>query len=261
MSLSNIKEQILKNEAALKREQPEDLKFFPSWQMSVNEAAVKLVELKSLLEEEVRKRVRVNFIKIDDQTINLLGLSDFVMDHRMLVKEMVKTALPGMPLGTALSSFQIANLNNRMTELCLEVGVNSQMCPELYMDAEYQRIIGSEEQFVNIVEQMVEKMVKNRDFDEEGHTLQTIYLMKSFLAKVPSWPTSVEPSDVIDLYVLVPRISPALVEEYRSRFTTNMRTVAINEKANIILQSYDELLSLIVGSSAVPLSAKKVKKK
>ncbi len=257
MSLSVIKEQILKNEIVLKREQPDDLKYFPSWQMSVNEAASKLIELQSQLEEEIRKKVRVNFIQINDQTVQLLGKSDFVMDHRMLAKEMVKAALPGMPIGTALSSFQIANLNNRMSEICLEIGINSQLCPELYMDAEYQRIINSEDHFVNIVEQMIEKMIKNRDFDEEGHTVQTVYLMKKFLAKVPHIITDMD--DFIDLYVLVPRVTPPLVEEYKSKFTINMRTVAINEKANITLQSYDELLNLVIGN--VDKIAKKVKKK
>lgn len=259
MSLSLIKEQILKNEAVLRREQPEDLKYYPSYQMSLNEATERLVQLKEALEQEIRKSVRLNFIKIDEVTEQLLGKSEFVMDHRGLAREMVKAALPGMPLGTALSSFQIASLNNRMQDICLEIGVNSQMCPEIYMESEFQRIIHTPEQFVNIVEAMVEKMVKNRDFDDEGHTLQTIFLMKTFLNKASRIIEDTE--GPIDLFVLVPKVSQSLVEEYKNRFSTNMRTVAINEKANITLQSFDELLSLVVGSAeAQDKPAKKAKK-
>ncbi len=257
MSLSIIREQILKNEAVLRREEPADLKFFPSYQMAKNEAAQKLVELKNLLEEEIKKRVRINFIKIDEETIELLGKSEFVMDHRMLASEMVKVTLPSLPLGTTFTSFQLANLNNKMKDICLELGVNSQLCPDLYMDAEYQRLIESEEQFINLVETMIEKMVKNRDFDDEGHVLQTLYVMKTFLNKVSS--LAIDSDEVIDLYVLVPRVTPSLVEEYRTRFSGNMRTVAINEKANITLQSYDELLNLVIGN--VEKSVKKSKKK
>ena len=81
--------------------------------------------------------------------------------------------------------------------------------------------------------------------------------MKTFLKKVP---TILQDADsVIDLFVLVPRVSPALVEEYKTRFTTNMRTVAVKEKANLTLQSYDELLTLVIGGQEQ--AAKKVKKK
>ncbi len=82
--------------------------------------------------------------------------------------------------------------------------------------------------------------------------------MRKFLAKVPHIVSEVD--EVIDLYVLVPRISPSLVEEYKSRFSTNMRTVAVNEKANITLQSHYELLNLVVGSG-VDKVGKKLKKK
>ena len=256
MSISTIKEQILRNEAVLLREQPEDSKFMPSYDMARNEATEKLVILKAQLEEEVRKKVRINFVKIDEQTKTLLGKSDFVMDHRALASEMARAAQPSMPLGTVLSSFQIANLNNKMTDVCLEIGVNTQLVPELYMDADFQRTIHSEEQFTNIVESMIEKMVKNRDFDEEGHVLQTLYLMKTFLKKAPTILQDSE--DPIDLFVLVPRISPSLVEEYKNKFSSNMRTVAVNEKANITLQSFDELLNLVVGDQSK--SVKKVKK-
>lgn len=257
MSLAVIKQQILKNEATLLREEPQDTKFLPSYHMAQNEAREKLVTLKEQLQEEVRKKVRINFIKIDEQTRSLLGKSEFVMDHRGLANELVKAAKPGMPFGQTLSSFQVASLNNKLTDICLDLGVNSQLCPELYMDSEYQRQIVSEEQFTDIVETMIEKMIKTYDFLEEGHTMQTLYVMKTFLKKAPQ--ILQDTDETIELFVLVPRVSPALVEEYRTRFTTNMRTVAVKEKANLTLQSYDELLNLVLGNAEH--SVKKGKRK
>jgi len=258
MSLSVIKEQIKKYQELAQREQPVEEKYWPSYFMSKNEAALKLEQLRSELEKEIKGKVRLNFIKLDEDTVTLLGKSEYVFDHRSLAREMVKVTLPSMPLNTALSGFQIANLNNKMKELCLEMGVNSQVCPDLYMDADFQRVVHSEEGFVNLVETMVEKLVKNRDTDEEGHTLQSLYVSHLFLNKAMASDSLSD--DLIDVYVLVPKITRTLVDEYGIRFSQNMRTIAINEKANITLQSFDELLNLVV-SKDVEKTLKRAKKK
>ncbi len=262
MLLSAIKEQLQYAKSEITLEPPKDTKYSASHQMRINDAKVRAEKLTIDYSEVLLKTTHVTLVhapRFEAEFSNPL-----IFNHKDFAKQLSSAALPSLRMGTQMSAYQISPMNNKLDEICLDLGVNTQFSPRLNMDLDQARIIDTAEQLTSVTETLVQKQLKNMDTDDEGHTFQVLYVQKELSDRS----TQVDlPDGRIDIIVFVPHLSRSLVSEYNKRFKNVVKTVSFTEKtADVNLTSSSDLTVLLteltdksVTKSSVKTNVKKKK--
>jgi len=253
MLLSDIKEKLKFAKSESTMEPPADPRYFAGHQMRVNDAKIAAEKLAIDYQEALLKNVEVTLVHAPKFESDYSG--PLVFNHKAFAKNLATVALPSLKMGTQMSAYQISPMNNRLEEICLDLGVNTQLHPRLNMDLDYARIIDTPEQFINIAETLVERQLKNTGLETEGHTFQVLYLQKEIKERTEEITL---PDGPIPIIVFVPSLSRDLLSEYKRLFKNSVKTFSFTEKnADVILTSASDL-TLLFSESVTKGSSNKI---
>ncbi len=227
MSLESIKKQIVETKVVAERTVPEDSRSKAGLESAKNQATQKLEELKILYRDEIRKNTTLYLVYGPGVVFNVATPSNvFVLNHKDLAYKLSGGVVNSLRGNAGLSAFHITPLNEYLRQICTDLGIDTEHLPDIGMQQQFTAAIYSREHLVDTIEAMLEFYMKSNELEKEGHAIQAVYTMTTYLNAVEN---SQANSD-LKLFIFVPSMSVEVKASYGRFLTNNIKTISFDNK-------------------------------
>ncbi len=200
-------------------------------QMAHNKAGNEIEQLKKL--ERSLLGTHANLFLVEGAQLPVLEAfakkGALVTDHLSLARSVATRFWPQFRQTDTINAFFVNQMNEYMDSICQNLGLDNFRRPTLKMSAKYQRTLSSEEDLVNLLEEMFEQDLKNNEGDPEGHVLQALVSCQDLLSKFDSVD---KVSSDVTFVVSVPVLGAAVIDAYKNLLTVNVFTASFKNKTN-----------------------------
>ena len=254
MSLSKVREKIEWNFKIIDEVIEDNIAANVGLQMRKNQAKLSLEELFVLEQSLLKDNSKLFLVQAGPETIEKLKDNGiFAADHLSLATRLATRIWPSLKVGDTTTGFQASQLNELLDDVCGEIGVDNYVRPRLILSQRHTVVLSSQEDFVIVVERLLEDCLKSLDTEDEGHRVQAIYTNKQLLEQFRKGTSS----DTVNFVVAVPSFSKDLIEAYKTYTSNNIYTVVIDKASDV--SELDQILTAVGGPVKRTAKEKKTK--
>lgn len=274
MSLQKIKKQLEEYQTEMAMPFPEEPQYKAGHEARINQASIKLQNIAKLYREQIKQSSQLFLVYAPGTVFNQVTPNNvFALSHHDLAATLCTGIINSVRVQTPLSSYHCTPLNDMLSVICKQIGIDTEFLPAIGMQQQFSEPIRDTDHLINLVEAMLEYYMISNPEEKKGYAIQSAYIADKFFKLVES---STADSD-IKLFVFVPELNPDIINAYGRFITPNIVTVSASNRvhAEKYLSSPEDLVTLVnslavtnveaqqsapeAQTEATPKKAKKVK--